>query len=512
MSPGDPAPSVPPTKPLGEHASIFKSTAVLGAARAVTLVIGLLRVKAVALLLGPPGVGLFGTFEVLLTAALYIAGLGVSSAGVREVALARATGPEAVGDALATLWRLCAILGVAGAVVLALLAEPLARLTFGDPARAAAVLAFAPAVLFANLHAAFRSGLQGLQRIPALATATIIQACVDALLAVALILWLGESGVAPAIVLGAVAGASIMFLTLRRNPEARARPPWGGFPARAQPFILLGIGMSAAFLISTLVAYAVRTTIVRDFGLGAAGIYVAAFSLSGKFISFMLDATQLDFYPRLSASARDRVQMNSLLNQQSEILLLLAGPGLLATLAAAPLLVTVFYAAEFAPAKELLRWFAFGALFRLLYAPMAFILLAQGRSLLYFLGELVFGVSQLLLVLGGLAWLGVEGAAIGYAAHCIVQLTGLLAIARYATGFSWNDPMRRLLLVFIPGALGAFLLTRILPELPMLGIGIVASCIAFMWCMRCLVRLLGSKHRLTRALVRIPLLNHLLKA
>jgi PST family polysaccharide transporter len=61
-----------------------------------------------------------------------------------------------------------------------------------------------------------------------------------------------------------------------------------------------------------------------------------------------------DYYPRLTGVAHDHAAVNRLVNEQTEIGLLLAVPGLLATLALAPWIIRLFYTSEFLPAVELL--------------------------------------------------------------------------------------------------------------------------------------------------------------
>src|ERR1035438_9792929 len=70
------------------YQGILKSAALLGSARVMTLVIGLARVKALAVLIGPVGVGLIGTYDVLVQMAIYVFGMGVQASGVRQVAIA----------------------------------------------------------------------------------------------------------------------------------------------------------------------------------------------------------------------------------------------------------------------------------------------------------------------------------------------------------------------------------------------------------------------------------------
>ena len=91
------------------------------------------------------------------------------------------------------------------------------------------------------------------------------------------------------------------------------------------------------------VAYLVRIIVLRRFGEDAAGFYQAAWTLGGLYVGFILQAMGADFYPRLTVVANNPCECNRLVNEQAEVGLLIAGPGVLGTLTFASLVIQVFY-------------------------------------------------------------------------------------------------------------------------------------------------------------------------
>ena len=84
--------------------------------------------------------------------------------------------------------------------------------------------------------------------------------------------------------------------------------------------------------------------------------------------------------------------MNRLVNEQTEIGLLIALLGLLATVVLAPWIVHIFYTKEFLHAVELIRWFILGCLGRVISWPLGFLMLALGKGKWYLITEtVVFG-------------------------------------------------------------------------------------------------------------------------
>src|SRR5262249_27048051 len=135
------------------------------------------------------------------------------------------------------------------------------------------------------------------------------------------------------------------------------------------------------------VAYLVRIIVLRKIGEEAAGFYQSAWTLGGLYVGFIVQAMGADFFPRLTAVAKDNTACNRLVNEQAEVGLLLAGPGVLGTLTFAPVVISAFYSARFGPAVEILRWISLGMLLRVVSWPLGFILLAKGVRMAYFWSE-----------------------------------------------------------------------------------------------------------------------------
>src|SRR5258708_34509304 len=98
------------------YGQILKSSALVGGSSAVNIAIGIVRTKAMAILLGPAGFGLFGLYGSIADLTQSIAGLGINSSGVRQIAEASATGDTTqMARTAAVLRRISLVLGILGA-------------------------------------------------------------------------------------------------------------------------------------------------------------------------------------------------------------------------------------------------------------------------------------------------------------------------------------------------------------------------------------------------------------
>ena len=94
----------------------------------------------------------------------------------------------------------------------------------------------------------------------------------------------------------------------------------------ARGLLKLGVAFSASSVLTMGAAYAIRLIVLRKVSFEAAGLYQSAWALGGLYVGFILQAMGADFYPRLTAVAKDNAECNRLVNEQAQISLLLAGP------------------------------------------------------------------------------------------------------------------------------------------------------------------------------------------
>ena len=74
------------------YVEILKSTSLIGISSVASIFFSIVRMKVLAVLLGPGGVGLFGLYSLIADFATSLAGMGAQSSGVRQVAAAVGTG------------------------------------------------------------------------------------------------------------------------------------------------------------------------------------------------------------------------------------------------------------------------------------------------------------------------------------------------------------------------------------------------------------------------------------
>lgn len=494
-SPGTLVPAVPlPAAARADrgnsYAQILRSSALIGGSSAVNVVIGIARAKAIALLLGPAGVGLLGLYTAIANVAQSVAAMGISGSGVRQIAAAAGSQDTArVARTAAVLRRTSLALGIVGALILVAVSGPVSEFTFGSGEHRVPVALLSLVVLFKVVSDGQGALVQGLRRIADLARIAAFGGLLGTIVGLALIVALRERGVVPSLIAMAATTLLLSWWYSRKAGLQSPRLRASEVVHEAGALLTLGFAFMASGVLMVGAAYVVRMIVVRNAGFEAAGLYQAAWTIGGLYLGLILQAMGADFYPRLAAVVKDRVECNRLVNEQAHISLLLAGPGAIATLTFAPLVATLLYSAEFREASEILRWICLGATFQVITWPLGFIIVAEGRPALFFWSELVYTVVHL-----GMAWmlvghLGVTGAGIAFCASYVFHGVMLYPIVRWLTGFRWSAANVRLGSAYVAVIGLVFVGFYVLPSWAATGVGVLALVANTAYAARVLMRL-----------------------
>jgi len=480
--------------PAGKHTygQILKSSALMGGSTVANIAVNIVRAKTMALLLGPAGVGLVGLYSSVLNLTHSIAGMGINQSGVRQIAEAAGSRETPrIARTAAVLSRISMFLGILGAVLLIVFCRQVSMWTFGSHDYAVPVALLSLAVFFSSISDGQAALIQGMRRITDLARIGVLAAVFGTGLTLLLIYFFREKGVVPSLV-GVAAITLVISWWYRRKihiPSVPLTTP--ELREEAGALLKLGSVFMASAVLTTGAAYAIRILVRNSVGLEAAGLYQSAWGIGGLYVGFILQAMGSDFYPRLTAVASNDAECNRLVNEQAEIGLLLAGPGVIATLTFAPLVIAVFYAASFVGAVEPLRWICLGMALRVISWPMGYIILAKGARTIFFWVEAGATVVHVGLAYVLVGRFGLAGATMAFFGLYIWHGFLIYAIVRRLTGFRWSAANKRTGLLFLPLIGAVFSGFFLLPIWMATAAGIVAVCGSGIYSLRMVCRLVS---------------------
>jgi antigen flippase len=407
--------------------------------------LALVRNKAMAHLLGPGGYGLMAIYQSIIDTAQSVAAMGLNSSGVRQVAESAGAGDSSrLSQTISVLRRTAIIFAVIGAVLLAAFCKPIAQYSFGNDLHALSVAWLGLAILLGAISNTQLAVLQGMRRIADMARASALGGFFGTLIGIPMVYFWGERGVVPSLIFVGVTAIATSWWYSRQIKIDPIPASASQASHEASALLKLGFVFMITSLVGNAVPYLVRVIVRKHLGFEAAGNYSAAFLASAQFVGIILTAMAADFFPRLTAAASDHRECNRLVNEQAEISLLLAAPGLLGIISFSPLVIQILASNKFSTAPEILRWICLGMMLRVASWPMGYILLAKGERRIFFWSEIITAAVSLGLIWLGVHYWGLNGAGMAFFSTYIFYWFFVYAIVRSLTGFRWAAINRRI--------------------------------------------------------------------
>ena len=502
------ASSVPKGPRTGSHGEILKSSAMVGGSQLFNVAVGMLRTKAMAVLLGPAGFGLFGLYSAVSALAQTIAGMGINSSGVREIAAASSQGEaEQIAKTALVLRYVAIFLGISGAALMAIFAKDISWATFNTREHAVSLRWLSIAVFLLLISGAQTALIQGMRRVADLAKIQVLGSITGVLCAIPLVYVCRERGIVPSLICVAATTTLTSWWYSRkisRSIRAASQIRVSARGVRREAAALLKLGL--AFMVSSCttlgVAYAIRVSILHNLGIEATGLYQSAWTLGGFYVGIILQAMGADFYPRLTAVANDNQTCNRLVNEQTLIGLVIAGPGVIGSLALAPLVIALFYSAKFVAAVSILRWVCLGAFLQVISFPMGYVIIAKAERAIFVACEIAWGVVSV-----GLAWyliprLGLSGAGLTYFLSYVFHCLMIWVLVRRLSRFSWSMENVRVGLITLTMIGVAFGGVTLLARMYGIGVAALAFFVSIVYSLRILVAIMET-HQMPAPIRRV---------
>lgn len=418
---------------------IIKSTGIVGTSQVFTVALQIVRTKIIALLLGPTGVGLLGIYNNIVDMVRNATGLGINFSGVREIAQACGSNDEStVAKKTLLLRRWAYITGGVGALALILLCYPISIFSFNTGDYALPIACLAIAVFFTSISQAQIALLQGTRNLVSMAKASVVGVLLSIVIVTPIYYFWGIDGMVVAIILMAVSNFLLSHYFVSKLKIAKSELTLRETFDSGKEMVKLGFASAISGIIGTIAMYYVRSFISSHGSIDDVGYFQASWSISNVYLLSVLNAMAADFFPRLSAVNSDNVKVNKLVNEQTEIALLIGGPLIIAMFTFSSLIITILYSSEFTMSAMLLDFFVVGSFFKLLSWPICIISGAKGAIKQILISEISWNI-----VFIGLIWLlwgsmGMKSIGLSYIISYIYYLVILFILVNPLSRFRWD--------------------------------------------------------------------------
>lgn len=387
----------------------------------INIFIGALKIKLLAIMLGPTGVGLLGLYQSILAVSSTVAGCGLDSSVVRQIALSM-DDKKIFFIVRRAIFIANFILGGIGMLLIWLYRSQISWLVFNNAEHANSIGWLGLGVFFALISSSQIALLQGLRRIGDIAKINVFSSIFSSFIGILFVWRLGDDGVCWLIIAPPIASSIFAALYVRRVPKVRFYANWHRLREQWLEMLTLGIPLMVATLLSLLTQLISRAMVVGELGLDASGYFQAAWTISMTYIGFLLGSMETDYLPRLTAEIHNHDKAQRLVDEQTEIALLISAPVLLAMMTLAPSLIELLYAKSFSPAVEIFRWQIIGDVFKVMGFPIGYIVLAKGRGKIFMLTQLNWNAIYLFSLWAGMKSMGLQILGIGFCIAYVAQV------------------------------------------------------------------------------------------
>lgn len=365
---------------------LLKGASILGSARIVEFVVGLLKIKVSAVILGTTGIGVFNQLNFLSNKMSEFTLLSTSEALVKQIAENSndAQSSDLVLSALKSYIVLVCVFMVLALGILYLLSENITLYVFGDKAYSNAFLvALASLPLLVSTSIPF-SILRALKDMKSIAKARVWIALLNIFHAFPLIYFWELEGAILSVFLSHLVGLVVNLLYAKKlyfrrlNVSFRtlmtAKMETGYFK---ELFEFSGFGLSIGIYV-IISEFVCRSIVVSQIGVEAIGLYSPIIMWAGLFTSVLVTSLSTQLYTSFCQATNNK-EIITLLNDGLRLATFGLLPLVFMAIPYRELIITVFYSEEFIEAEKYLPFHFLGVVFQVWYSVFASSMSSTGR-------------------------------------------------------------------------------------------------------------------------------------
>lgn len=443
------------------YGQIIKYTGLFGGVQSLNILVGLVRNKLVAMLLGPLGMGLASLFSSSVKLVSDSTGFGLGMSAVREISEAHNQGKAQEVEHYAMIirsWSLVAAL--LGTLVFALLSPVLDGVSYSWGRHTLHFLLLSPMVGMMAVSTGEMAILKGTRMMKALAASSFVSVLAALVISVPLYWFWGIKAVVPSLVLVCLAQTVAVMVPSCRRYRYRVSLGWGVL-SQGAGIVRLGVAFVVAGFVGSGAEFAVRSYLNYVDSETTVGLYNAVYVLVVSYAGMVFNALEADYFPRLSAVCLSGGNMNDVVNRQAEVLVLLVSPMVVAFVFSVPVVLPLLFSSKFLPVLSMIQVATLSIFFRALYLPVEYITLANGHSVSFCILEAINGLCMVASVLVGYNVSALFGVGVGLALSSAAEVAVSYTFVHFKYGYRVSASLLKLVAVLLPLVLLSMLLPGI---------------------------------------------------
>ena len=467
------------------YRKVLNATSLFGGVQFINIILRLIRSKAIALLIGPIGMGISNLLLTTMELINGLTNLGLERSAVKDISLANTnSNSKSVAITISILKKLVWLTITVGVILMILLAPWLSEIAFGNKDYTISFVWISIALLFKQLSSSQLAILQGLRKLKSLAKANLLGNFIGLLITLPLYYYYKIDAIVPAIIIATFMSFVFTYYYSHKLDIESVTISRKEAVSEGKGMINLGVMLSLSSLITLLVAYIIRIYIgsaneTEELGLIDVGLYSAGFVILNSYVGIIFNAMGTDYFPRLSEIANDIKKLRKTVLEQATVAILLITPIIVIFLACAPFIIVILYSHEFSPIVAMVTWGILGMIFKAVSWSMGYMIIAKGDSKVFIKTAIGFNTILLSINIIGYHFGGLEGVGISFFIYYIIHFIAIRIITYYRYDFYFEKGFYKIFTFTVIMCFLAFSITlipsSILKNSLMIGL-IVVSC------------------------------------
>lgn len=458
---------------------IFESTVIMGTSSVLVMLLDLVRVKILAVLLGPQGVGVLSVLNHFHTLAATLVGLGLGTGIIKYVASFKSEGNAiAVQKVLSNSFQVVFIFSWIVLLLSILISSKLSTWMLGESRFALFVIVYALSLPLAVYTTTVNSFLQGLKRIKSLAKINVLRTSISLIFIIPLVFFFRLKGAVISVLIITIVHLLLVGYYLGKEDYDYHVLRWQRFDHEILKK-LLQYGMTSllagtAYYLSHLL---LKIIIVGSLGIEMNGIYQPIWALTMTYLTLVLSSMSAYSYPRLCELTAVR-DITEELNGILRIALLLIAPAMFILLLARRPIIYFLYSSNFLPAAEYMPVQILGDFFKVLFWALGMYLLPTKRLFGFMWLNLLQDILLVILAAALVTRYQLHGVAVSFSLSYLISFLALYGYSKKQIRFSMWVMNRKLLSTSLATLFVIILSEKYLPFLPYMAVACQA---VFIW-------------------------------